>query len=88
MNIGKVVGTVVASQKDMELQNIPLLLVRSIDSKGKEGKVFVSADATRQAGRGDLVYTIGSKEAARMFRKPLTPVDNAIVGFIDQYNKV
>jgi microcompartment protein CcmK/EutM len=33
------------------------------------------------------VNLIGSKEAARMFRKKNTPVDIAIVGFIDHYNE-
>jgi microcompartment protein CcmK/EutM len=48
--------------------------------------MIVAADATRQAGRGDFVYLIGSKEAGRMFRAKLTPADAAIVGFIDEYN--
>ena len=48
--------------------------------------MIVAADATRQAGFGDYVYLIGSKEAGRMFRAKLTPADAAIVGFIDSYN--
>jgi microcompartment protein CcmK/EutM len=39
------------------------------------------------AGEGDYVYMIGSKEAARMFRKEYTPADVAIVGFIDSYRE-
>ena len=45
-----------------------------------------SADATRQAGYGDFVYLIGSKEAALLFRQKYTPVDAAIAGFIDRYD--
>ena len=67
MYTGEVVGCVVATVKEENLNNIPLLVVRLIEN-GKKTKMIVAADATRQAGRGDFVYLIGSKEAARMFR--------------------
>jgi microcompartment protein CcmK/EutM len=86
MYAGEVVGCVVASVKDANLEGIPLLVVRIIEN-GKPANVVVAADSTRQAGIGDHVYMIGSKEAARMFRKKLTPVDAAIVGFIDEYRE-
>ena len=69
------------------MENIPLLVVQLIE-KGKKTRMIVAADATRQAGRGDFVYMIGSKEAGRMFRTKRTPADSAIVGFIDSYNVV
>ncbi len=86
MYTGEVVGRVVATIKEENLNNIPLLVVKLIEN-GKKTKMIVAADATRQAGRGDFVYLIGSKEAARMFRKEYTPADAAIVGFIDQYRE-
>ena len=86
MYCGKVVGSVAATIKDNNLEGIPLLVVRIIEN-GREAELIVAADSTRQAGRGDFVYLIGSKEAARMFRKKLTPADAAIVGFIDRYNE-
>ena len=87
MYIGEVVGCVVATVKEPNLENIPLLVVQLIE-KGKKTRMIVAADATRQAGRGDFVYMIGSKEAGRMFRTKRTPADSAIVGFIDSYNVV
>jgi ethanolamine utilization protein EutN len=86
MYVGKVVGNVVATIKEPNLEGIPFLLVRTIEN-GKSAKIVVAADSTRQAGKGDFVYMIGSKEAARVFRKKLTPVDVAIVGFIDEYRE-
>jgi ethanolamine utilization protein EutN len=83
---GTVTGTVVATVKEENLQGIPFLTVKLIEN-GKEAGTIVAADSTRQAGPGDFVYLIGSKEAAKMFRKNLTPVDAAIVGFIDTYNE-
>ena len=87
MYIGEVVGCVVATVKEPNLENIPLLVVQLIE-KGKKTRMIVAADATRQAGRGDFVYMIGSKEAGRMFRTKRMPADSAIVGFIDSYNVV
>jgi len=86
MYTGEVRGSVVATIKESGLENIKLLIVQLIEN-GKKTKMIVAADATRQAGIGDFVYLIGSKEAARMFRKPLVPADSAIVGFIDEYRE-
>jgi ethanolamine utilization protein EutN len=86
MYVGKMVGTVVSTVKDSSLRGITMLIARTIEN-GKPVKMIVAADSTRQAGRGNFVYMIGSKEAARKFRKDLTPVDAAIVGFIDDYRE-
>ncbi len=86
MYTGKVVGQVVASHKYETLEGIKLLVVDVIEHE-KPVKRIVAADATRQAGQGDFVYLIGSKEASLLFRKDLVPVDAAIAGFIDTYNE-
>ena len=86
MYTGEVVGKVVATAKDDNLANIPLLIVQKIE-KGKKTGMVVAADSTGMAGPGDFVYLIGSKEAAKVFRKRRTPADAAIVGFIDTYNE-
>ncbi|MCD8300414.1 MAG: EutN/CcmL family microcompartment protein [Clostridiales bacterium] len=83
---GIVVGSVVATVKDPGLERIPLLLVRKLE-KGREAELIVAADHTRQAGIGDHIYMIGSKEACRIYRAGAIPVDVAIVGFIDTYNE-
>ena len=86
MYAGIVAGSVVATVKDPGLDNIPLLIVNKIEI-GKDAGLVVAADHTRQAGMGDHVYMIGSKEAARIYRDYLPPVDVSIVGFIDDYNE-
>ena len=83
---GIVAGMVVATVKESHLEGVPLLVVRKIEN-GVEKGLIVAADHTRQAGYGDEVYLIGSKEAARIFRQDLLPADAAIVGFIDTYNE-
>jgi microcompartment protein CcmK/EutM len=83
---GLITGAVVSTVKDENLTGIPLLTVRLMEN-GKPKGLIVAADSTRQAGIGDFVYLIGSKEAARMFRKQYTPVDAAVVGFIDKLSE-
>ncbi|MCR4704657.1 MAG: EutN/CcmL family microcompartment protein [Lachnospiraceae bacterium] len=86
MYAGIVMGSVTATVKDANLEGIPFLLVRKIEN-GKEGDLIIAADQTRQAGLGDHIYMIGSKEAARIYRRGNVPVDVSIVGFIDTYNE-
>jgi ethanolamine utilization protein EutN len=87
MFIGKVVGNVVSTHKYLTLKGIKLMVVEVIEN-GKPSKTIVAADATRQAGVGDFVYLIASKEAMLLFRQELTPVDAAIAGFIDEYKEI
>lgn len=88
MYTGKVVGSVVCTHKYPTLTGIKLKLVEVIEN-GKPTKTIVASDATRQAGNGDFVYLIGSKEATMPFldQNELTPVDASIMGFIDEYNE-
>lgn len=87
MYTGKVIGSVVSTVKAPGLLGIKLLVVQVIEN-GKPTRRLIAGDATRQAGIGDYVYLIGSKEASLIFRKKFTPCDAAICGFIDTYNEV
>jgi microcompartment protein CcmK/EutM len=83
MYFGKVVGSVVSTMKDENLHGVKLLIVQKYEN-GQPKDLIVSADGTRQAGVGDFVYLIGSKEACLPFRElKRIPVDSSILGFID-----
>ncbi len=83
MNLGRVIGTVVASVKSEGLDGLRLLLVQPLDEQRRPvGRPIVSADAV-QAGPGDLVHTVASREAALAFEPSFVPVDSAIVGIVD-----
>ena len=87
MYLGRVIGTVVASRKYPGLEGVPLLFVEPLDDKlRKTGEPQVAADATRQAGPQDLVYLVGSREAALALEESFVPVDAAIIGIVDQVN--
>jgi len=83
MKLGKVIGTVVSTQKLEPLEGIKLLLVQPVDEKGQElGDALVALDAV-QAGEGDLVFYESSKEAAQAFKEWFSPADVAIFGIVD-----
>lgn len=83
MYLGIVTGTIVAERKAAGLEGKKLLLVQPVDEKGKKlGDVQAAVD-TVQAGVGDLVYLVGSREAALACDPWFVPVDAAIVGIVD-----
>lgn len=84
MLVGKVIGTVVATQVYEGLSGVPLLLVQPLAKDGVEkGSPIVCADGTRMAGPGELVYYEGGREAAMTLNPVFVPVDHAIVGIVD-----
>jgi ethanolamine utilization protein EutN len=83
MYLGEVRGTVVATQKYEGLEGKKLLLVQPVDRHRRAvGGVEVAVD-TVQAGEGDFVFLVGSREAALALDPWFVPVDAAIVGIVD-----
>ena len=84
MLLGKVIGTVVATQVYEGLQGVPMLLVQPLAKDGADkGAPVVCADGTRMAGPGELVYYEGGREAAMTLSPSFVPVDHAVVGIVD-----
>jgi ethanolamine utilization protein EutN len=84
MYLGRVIGTVVATRIYEGLAGSKLLLVTPLDHRlERTGDDQVAVDTVR-AGTGDLVYLVGSREAALALDPWFVPVDAAIVGIVDQ----
>lgn len=84
MKLGRVRGSVVATMKDRNMSGMKLLVVQPLDaSRHDVGSCVVAADAVHQAGPGDLVYFVASREAAEAMSPRFVPVDHAIVGIVD-----
>jgi ethanolamine utilization protein EutN len=84
MQFARVIGTVVATIKYQGLEGIKFLIVQPLSkTQQPEGKAVVAADATAQAGPGELVFIVGSREAAQAMPEIFVPVDHAIVGIVD-----
>ncbi len=87
MFLGRVVGTVVATIKDKSLKGIKLLLVRRIRTDGTlKGSSFVAVDQV-QAGVGDTVFLVSSREASNAILETTPPVDRTIVGIVDRIDQ-
>ena len=84
MVMGKVVGTVVSTRKEDELQGLKLLLVRACDADGKAtGGTVVAVDAVG-AGVGEIgLYASGSSARQTKVTKD-RPVDATIMAIVDQ----
>jgi ethanolamine utilization protein EutN len=83
MYLGIVKGTIVAERKSAGLEGKKILLVQPVDHTGKPNGDLQGAIDTVQAGPGDLVYLVGSREAALALDPHFVPVDAAIVGIVD-----
>lgn len=84
MQLARVMGTVVATHKYEGLEGIKFLIVQPLTkTQQPKGEPVVAADATAQAGPGELVFIVGSREAAQAMPNTFVPVDHAIVGIVD-----
>lgn len=84
MYLGRVVGTVVAEVKAEGLSGQKLLLVQPLDhTRAPAGPLEVAVDTVR-AGPGELVFLVGSREAALALEPSFVPVDAAVVGIVDR----
>ena len=85
MHLGRVIGTVVATEKTPNLEGVRFLIVQPLTRDEKpDGRPVIAADGLATAGPGELVYFVGSREAAQAMPEPFVPVDHAIVGIVDQ----
>lgn len=85
MLLGRVIGTVVPATLVDELSATPLLWVQPLDKRGEPaGDPLVCADGTRMAGPGQVIYWVASREAALTLDPWFVPVDDAIVGLVDE----
>jgi ethanolamine utilization protein EutN len=85
MQLGRVLGSVVATVKADGLEGVRFLVVQPLDKhRHDRGLPVVAADAVAMAGPGELVYFVASREAAEALEERFVPVDHAIVGLVDQ----
>ena len=84
MQIGRVVGTVVSTQKNRKLEGAKLLLVQPLTLDGQPRGVAVLAIDSVGAGVGERVLVVlEGKAAGEALGKPAAAVDAAIVGIVD-----
>ncbi len=85
MQLARVIGTVVATVKADGLDGVTFLIIQPLDRRQEpKGDPVVAADAVHMAGPGELVYYVSAREAAVAMPNTFVPVDQAIVGIVDE----
>ena len=95
MVLGRVVGTVVSTSKEAELEGLKFLVVQACDFAGKAtGASVVAVDAVG-AGIGEVVLYASGSSARQTLVTQNRPVDATIMAIVDsvevggksEYNK-
>ncbi len=86
MQLARVVGDVVITQKDPGLSGITLLVLQPIAADGTDtGRTLVAVDSVG-AGPGETVFFVRGKEASFPFYPVEVPADAGIVGIVDHFD--
>lgn len=90
MDVAKVIGTVVATQKDPSLEGCTLLVLQPVNEKlVPAGGALVATDSSGRRGVGELVYFVASGDAVFTGPDGLDiPVDAAVVGIVDSIHTI
>lgn len=83
MWLGKVVGTVVATQKNDGLVGSKLLIIQPLNLDGMNTISLQVAVDTVGAGNGETVLVVGGSSARQVMADEKTAIDAAIIGIVD-----
>ena len=84
MQIARVIGTVVSTQKNRKLEGAKLLLVQPLTLEGEARGVALLAIDAVGAGVGERVLVvIEGKAAGDALRRKAAAVDAAVIGIVD-----
>ena len=83
MLVGRVVGTVVATQKEPSLEGLKFLILKQLNIDGKEtGASMVAADAVG-AGLGEVVLYATGSSARQTSVTENRPCDGVVMAIVD-----
>ena len=84
MFLGRVIGSVWSTVKNVNLEGQRLLIVQPLTPELKEtGKRIICTDSTG-SGAGELIYWCRGKESSFPFLPAEVPTDATIVGVVDE----
>jgi len=86
VQLARVIGDVVATVKDTNLDGIKLLILQPIAASGEaSGRTLVALDSVG-AGVGEHVFFVRGREAAFPFYPGEPPADAAVIGIVDHWD--
>jgi microcompartment protein CcmK/EutM len=83
MQLGKITGTVVSTQKDEKLEGLRFHIVQFVDTNIKPTGNFVIAVDSVGAGVGEVVLTAAGSSARQTNITKDKPVDTVIMAIVD-----
>lgn len=83
MLLARVVGTIVATRKDVRLEGMKLLVLRHVSPEGHDEAGYVVAIDTVGAGAGEKVLAVSGSSARMASGCKDAPVDTAVIGIVD-----
>ena len=83
MLMGKIVGTVVSTQKDEKLAGLKIQVVKNVDFDGNTESNFVVAVDAVGAGVGEVVLVAAGSAARQTAITKDKPVDAVIMAIVD-----
>jgi ethanolamine utilization protein EutN len=86
VQLARVIGQVVSSLKDVNLEGRTMLVLQPITASGEpSGRTLVALDSVG-AGVGEHVFFVRGREAAFPFYPAEPPTDAAVVGIVDHWD--
>ena len=85
MFLGKVVGTLVATQKDASLEGLKFLVVRRLTVENQDEKGYVVAADAVGAGLGEVVMVATGSSARQTVMTNNRPCDAVIMAIVDSW---
>lgn len=86
MLLGKVMGTLVSTQKDEKLKGLKFLVVEKLDLQGAPTGAFVIAADAVGAGQGEVVVYVAGSSARYTAATEGRPADATIIGIVDTWD--
>lgn len=86
MQLARVIGSVVSTQKTASLVGKKLMIVEPVNSDGSAAQGFMQQEVAVDsvgAGEGEIVLLARGASARWVFAEPNQAIDLAIVGIID-----
>lgn len=83
MTLGKVTGTIVATQKDEKLIGSKLMVVQNVDLNGEVDRIYTVAVDAVGAGIGEIVLVATGSSARQTAVTSNKPVDAVIMAIVD-----
>ena len=84
MKLGRIVGTVVSTQKDEKIESLKLYVVRDLSMEMSGRDSFVVAADTVGAGVGEVVLYASGSSARQTKQTDGRPIDASVMAIVDQ----